>query len=268
MFNETSDLQWREPSSGRKPSETRGAQPVVDPNQGEKKMTEPVAMQGVVSVPSKPLVAPRGITVCAPKIPAQVHVAILIDATGSSGPFAQGICRTSEHILRGVEAKAAKVVCTVQIHRDEDYGQMPCTLLSAGSVAEALDEIGRISFEGGGVAEETHAAAVLRALNSVAWIANSRMAHDAMVLMTSSESKPVAGVSFSDIGKRIQQQGILFYHVGEPTPNLKAMTDAAKGMTIPLSNNPDAGECACVAAKCAASITASVSRGATVPVTA
>jgi hypothetical protein len=29
-------------------------------------------------------------------------------------------------------------------------GQMPCTLLSVGSVAEALDEIARIDFTGGG----------------------------------------------------------------------------------------------------------------------
>ena len=88
-----------------------------------------------------------------------------------------------------------------------------------------------------------------------------------MVLMTSSESKPVAGVSFGEIGQRIRDRGILFYHVCEPTPNLKAITDAARGMPIPLSNNPNEGECAGVAAKCADSITASVSRGSTVPVT-
>jgi len=229
-------------------------------------MTERMITQGVGPV-SFPPPAPPKMTVRQAKIPAQVHVVILIDATGSSGPFAEGICRTSELILRGVEAKAAKVCCSVQIHRDEDYGEMPCTLLGAGSVAEALDEIARIDFSGGGDADETHASAVLHAMNSVGWMANPRAGRDVMVLMTSSESKPVAGVSFPEIGQRIRQQGILFYHVGEPTPNLKAITDAAGGMTIPLSNNPDAGECARVAAKCAASISASVSRGATVPVT-
>ena len=102
-------------------------------------MTATMTPQGPVSVPSMPP-PPAGITVRPAKIPAQVHVAILIDATGSSATFAQGIGRTSELILRGVESKAAKVCCSVQIHRDEDYGQMPRPA-EWGSVAEALNEI-------------------------------------------------------------------------------------------------------------------------------
>lgn len=211
-------------------------------------------------------VNPPPITLKPRMVPTALHVGVCVDATGSSLHFAEGIRLTTLFMLTALAGVIAKVLCSLQIHRDEDFGEQPILLTGSGSVDDTLKELKRITFEGGGDEDETHAAAVLRALDTMPWLANPRAGRDVLILITSSETKPVAGHSFSEIGGRIRSQRILYYHVGEQTPGLRAICDAAGGCFLPLSNTPDEADCRRAASACVASITASVSSGATVPI--
>jgi hypothetical protein len=199
-------------------------------------------------------------------LPTRVHAALCVDATGSSLPFSKGIVLTAQFLLHAMSAAVAEVRCSLQIHRDSDYGEHPILLTSNSSIDATLYELKRVTFEGGGDEEETHASAVVQALDTMPWIANRTSGRDVMILTTSSETKPVPGLSFQDIGHRIRSQNILFYHVGEQTPGLKTICDTAGGYSLPLSNTPDEAECRRAAAACVSSITASIASGATVPI--
>ncbi len=210
--------------------------------------------------------SPPIITIKPRMLPTAVHVGLCADATGSSLYYSKGIVLTMQFMLAAMSAVIARVLCSLQIHRDSDYGEEPILLTSNSSIDETLKELKGVKLEGGGDEKETHAAAVVQALDTMPWIAHRTSGRDVMILTTSSETKPVPGLSFEDIGHRIRSQNILFYHVGEQSLGLKTICDTAGGYFLPLSNTPDEAECRRAAAACVSSITASIASGATEPI--
>lgn len=203
-----------------------------------------------------------------PKIQCDVDIGMTVDRTGSSEPFRDGIPRTAEIILSQVSAKARSVRCWVASHGDLDEGQDFILHTDGGAVDQAVQDMKRIAFGGGGDPPEHHLDAVEELLNRVPWSADPTRARGAILAFTTAETKPArSGVAAAELGKRIAGRGLLLYLVGEPTPVLQSLVSGAGGLLFQISNSPDTTSLQRIAAQLSASIVASVARGSTQPLT-
>ncbi len=201
-----------------------------------------------------------------PKIQAAVLLAMLVDGTGSAYQFAIGILMMIQQILTATAAKAREVRVFTQIHRDEEYAEMPEVITSAADIHQAIEDSKKIQFFGGGDASETHADAIVRALQKAPWIKDSRVGRNVIILFTTADTKPLrCGRTLEELGEAIQQRGILYYWIGEPARQLERICQAAGGMFLPITNDPDPRDCQMVAAACSASIIQTVGSGITSP---
>lgn len=215
--------------------------------------------------PQKSAVAVR--PAARPKIQAEVEVAIDIDRTGSSQQFAKGIPLTSDLILRQLEGKARKVTCRVQTHGDVDEGELPILVVEDAGVDQALEEISKITYSGGGDPAEHHLDGIEHLLDTTPWSMDPSKSRAAIVSFLTADSKPAtSGASPSQIGQKVKDQGVLLYLVCQPTPRLRELVDSADGLMFEISNEPKAEDLQVIAGKLAASIVATVGSGATSPI--
>ena len=107
-----------------------------------------------------------------PKMQCDVDLATTVDRTGSSERFQTGIPKTFEIIVSQVAAKARSVKCWLQSHGDLDEGQKPIIHTDGGTPDQAIKDIRKISYGGGGDAEEHHLDAVESLLNRTPWRAD------------------------------------------------------------------------------------------------
>lgn len=203
-----------------------------------------------------------------PKIQCEVDLAATVDRTGSSERFQTGIPQTYEMIVSQVKAKAREVKCWLGSHGDIDEGQDFIIHTDAGTPEQAVEDIKKISYGGGGDPPEHHLDAMEELLNRVPWIADPSRARGAILAFMTADTKPTkSGISAAELGKQIKDKGILLYLVCEPTPTLQELASAAEGLVFQISNNPDPVEMQKIAAQLAASIVATVASGGTVPMT-
>lgn len=215
--------------------------------------------------PQKSAVAVR--PAARPKIQAEVEVGFDVDRTGSSQQFARGIPVTAELILRQLEAKARKVTCRVQTHGDIDEGQLPILVVEEAGVDQALGEIKKITYEGGGDPAEHHLDGIEHLLDTTPWSMDPSKSRAAIISFLTADSKPAtSGSSPSEIGQKVKDQGVLLYLVCQPTPRLRELVDAADGLMFEITNEPKAEDLQVIAGKLAASIVATVGSGATSPI--
>lgn len=203
-----------------------------------------------------------------PKIQCEVQLAATVDRTASSKPFEVGIPKTFEMIVKQVAAKARSVKCWVASHGDLDEGQAFVIHTDGGAPEQAIADIKRVPYDGGGDPPEHHLDAVESLLNKVPWTANPAQARGAILAFTTADSKPArSGLSARDLGAEIKRRGILLYLVCEPTPTLQDLVNSAEGLMFQITNSPDPAELQRIAAQLAASIVATVASGGTVPMT-
>jgi len=201
-----------------------------------------------------------------PKIQCEVEAAATVDRTGSSEPFQVGIPLTFETIVKQLAAKARTVKCWVASHGDLDDGQDFVIHTDGGTPDQAIEDIKKIVYGGGGDPPEHHLDAVESLLNKVPWTANPARARGAILAFTTADSKPAkSGISARDLGAEIKRRGILLYLVCEPTPTLHDLVKSAEGLMFQITNSPDPAELQKIAAQLAASIVATVASGGTVP---
>lgn len=201
-----------------------------------------------------------------PKIQAEIEIDMDIDRTGSSKQFATGIPVTAELILKQLEEKARKITCRVQTHGDQDEGQMPILLIEDATVDQAIEEIKRITYEGGGDPPEHHLDGIEHLLNTTPWSLDPSKSRGAILAFLTADSKPAtSGATAAEIGKKIKEQGILLYLVCQPTKTLQELVDAAEGLLFEISNKPDPDDLQRIAGQLAASIVSTVGSGATAP---
>jgi len=204
-----------------------------------------------------------------PKIQCQVDLAATVDRTGSSECFQVGIPKTYEMIVSQVKAKAREVNCWLGSHGDIDEGQDFIIHTDAGTREQAIEDIKKIYYGGGGDISEHHLDAIESLLNRVPWTDDLTRARGAIIAFMTADTKPAkSGVSAASLGKQIKDKGILLYLVCELTPTLNDLASAAEGLVFQISNNPDPSEIQKIAAQLAASIVATVASGGTVPMTA
>lgn len=203
-----------------------------------------------------------------PKVQCEVEWATTVDRTGSSKAFEVGIPMTFEIVAKQLAAKARSVKCWVASHGDLDEGQDFVIHTDAGTPEQAIEDVKKIVFGGGGDPPENHLDAVESLLNKVPWTANPARARGAILAFTTADTKPArSGISARDLGAEIKRRGILLYLVCEPTPTLQDLVSAAEGLMFQISNSPDPAELQRIAAQLAASIVATVASGSTVPMT-
>jgi hypothetical protein len=203
-----------------------------------------------------------------PKLPCEVELAVTVDRTGSSGPFEVGIPKTYETIVGQLAAKTRSVRCWVASHGDLDCNEPFVLHTDGGSPEQAIADIKKIVYGGGGDPPEHHLDAIESLLNKVPWTANPARARGAILAFTTADSKPArSGISARDLGAEIRRRGLLLYLVCEPTPTLHDLVQAAQGLEFQITNSPDPAELQRIAAQLAASIVATVASGGTIPMT-
>ena len=203
-----------------------------------------------------------------PKIQCEVNLATTIDRTGSSERFQTGIPNTFEMIVSQLRAKAREVKCWLGTHGDLDEGQKFIIHTDAGTPEQAVEDVKKISYGGGGDPPEHHLDAIEELLNCVPWTSDPSRARGAILAFMTADTKPTkSGISASELGKQVKAKGILLYLVCEPTPTLQELASAADGLVFQISNNPQPAEMQKIAAQVGASIVATVATGGTVPMT-
>ena len=201
-----------------------------------------------------------------PKIQAEIEVAFAIDRTGSSKQFATGIPVTAELILKQLEVKARKVICRVQTHGDQGEGQMPILVIEDATVDQTIEEIKKITYEGGGDPAEHHLDGIEHLLNTTPWSLDPSRSRGAILAFLTADSKPAtSGATASEIGQKIKDQGILLYLVCQPTKSLQELVDASDGLLFEITNKPDPDDLQRIAGQLATSIVSTVGSGATAP---
>jgi len=201
-----------------------------------------------------------------PKIQAEIELAFAIDRTGSSKQFATGIPKTTELILNQLKEKARKIICRVQTHGDQDEGQMPILAIEDATVDQTIEEIKKITYEGGGDPSEHHLDGIEHLLNTTPWSLDPSKSRGAILAFLTADSKPAtSGATASEIGEKIKQQGILLYLVCQPTKTLQELVEAAEGLLFEITNKPDPNDLQRIAGQLAASIVSTVGSGATAP---
>jgi hypothetical protein len=203
-----------------------------------------------------------------PKLPVEVTLGIEIDRTGSSAAFQAGIALSCEVLLETITAKAKGLTVYVGTHGDEECGEAPVLHTSGGTLEQAMSDIKAITFGGGGDAPETHLDGIRHFLETVPWPMDSRHTRGAFVAFLTDDTKPDrSGATAEEIGKAIRDKRLLFYLVCQKTPTLDALVNAAGGLHIPITNNPDRAELESAAAQVGASLVATLGAGGTVLMT-
>ena len=203
-----------------------------------------------------------------PKIQVEVEIATTVDRTGSSERFKSGIPMTFEMILNLVTAKARSVRCWVQSHGDLDEGQDFILHTNGEAADQAILDVKRISYGGGGDPPEHHLDAVENLMKTTPWSCDPTSRGAILAFMTSGSKPAKSGISARELGEEIARQGMLLYLVCEKTPELAQLSGAANGLMFEISNNPDPRDLQRIAAALAASIVQTVKSGSTVPMVA
>jgi hypothetical protein len=202
------------------------------------------------------------------KVQPEVNIGFAIDATGSSGPFADGIQRSVAQILKPIGAKARSVRVYQMTYGDEDYDQSPVLITDGGTIEQALADNARIVFEGGGDAPEHHLSGVHALVKIMGRVSDPRKSRGAIIACMTSDTKPDReGMTPRTLGEKLKEFGLLFYAICEPYPFAEELVDAAGGLMFPITNEPDPAQMQKVAAQLSASILATIAAGATRPMT-
>jgi hypothetical protein len=202
-----------------------------------------------------------------PKMQVDIDLAVTVDRTGSSDRFRTGIPITLEAIVTQIEGKARSVRCWLQSHGDQDDGQFPLLHTDGGTPNQAVDDCKRITYGGGGDAEEHHLDGIEHLLNTVPWSSDRSRSRGAILALLTEESKPLtSGKTAQQLGMEIKSRGILLYLICEPRPMLRELVNTAEGLMFQISNNPDLAELQRIASQLAASVIATVGSGSTKPI--
>lgn len=201
-----------------------------------------------------------------PKVLPKVDVALTVDRTGSTDPFAEGLQKMSRDVLKLIESKALALKVWLQTHGDRDEGMMEALLTDGGTADQAIADLGTVIFEGGGDPAESHADAVELLMNRVPWNANPLESRGAIIAILTADSKPAqSGHSAAQIGEEIRRRNLLLYVVAQRTPILNELVKAADGLFFEISNTPSKDEVEQIANQLAASIIQTASGSATRP---
>ncbi len=177
-----------------------------------------------------------------------------------------GIRRSLPMIMEQIESKAKSLRVWLQTHGDEDFGQQPVLLTDGGTRSEAEADLGTVVFEGGGDPPEHHLNGIENLADMVPWTDDPQKARGALIAFLTAETKPSSsGRTPAEIGRDLNERGMLLYLVCQPTPSLNELCDAAGGLMFQITNSPSRSEMQRIAAQLSASILQMAAKSNTVP---
>ena len=192
------------------------------------------------------------------KSPQVVQVCCIADATGSSEPFARGTEQVLQALATDLPQRIAQVRFGLVASRDQDCGERDEQLLTDGDANAMRDAVSRIRYIGGDDADETHFWSVADALNGYPW-EEGPMRRKAIVLLGSSHSKPVPGMSLDLLVLALANRRITVFVICPREANLKQLADMTDGLYFELSNEPSAEEVRRLTQRLTASMTQTLS---------
>jgi hypothetical protein len=220
---------------------------------------------------ARPATGPAIVSVAAihrPKIPLNVQVAFDTDITASSLTYASGIPATQSQILHALENRFGRLEVWHLVHGDLDYGQEPAFITQRGTVNEAIADLAKIQFQGGGDLPENHLDGIDHLVRNVPWAMDYRTSRGALISFCTSDTKPSrSGLSAQALGEAIRQRRLLFYLVAEPFPWGYDLVEAAQGLFLPITNQPEPRLLKAISAALSTSLVGTVAAGKTVPMT-
>jgi len=204
----------------------------------------------------------------AQKVSASVLLAAFIDMTGSTQKFAQGVYKALVGILAGIQARAQQVRVYLHAGGDLDYGE-ECLLLANGVPPnDALAELQRLHYAGGGDAEETHLDNLEKVLNTTPWEADPCAWRNALVVFLTADTKSArSGVTAEQLGAACKAKDILAHLVAEDFPFAREFVQGSNGLFFPISNDPTADQMQQISAGISQSIVIATRKAATRPMT-
>ena len=203
-----------------------------------------------------------------PKSVIGLIVCFLVDRTGSSDEFANGIKTMIRKTLETIEPRIETLRVSVVTYGDEDEGQHPEFLCQQVTSDESLEQVGGIVFSGGGLPRESHESAVEFAAENVPWAESRKEARNALVVFSTAETKPTkSGRSAKEIGEILGAKNVQFFCVVEPYPFHYDMCDGCNGLVFSISNDPDPSDIEKIGGQLAATLTASATSGTAAPAT-
>jgi hypothetical protein len=141
-------------------------------------------------------------------------------------------------------------------------------LCNGVSVPEAIAEVARLQYGGGGDEPETHADSVETVMTTIPWEPDARRWRNALIMFLTADSKPArSGTTPRQLGTALKSRGILVYLVAEDYPFARELAVAAEGLFFPISNDPDPVQMQQIAAGISQSILITAAGGATRPMT-
>ena len=191
------------------------------------------------------------------KSPQAVQLLAIADATGSSGPFARGIAHILHALADSLPQRIASVRFALVASRDADCGERDETLLADGDAAALREAAARMRFVGGADADETHFWSVRDALG-YGW-ADGPMRRKAILLIGSSDSKPIPGMTLEQLVIELARRRIAVFVVAPRETNLRQLAQLTDGLFFELSNDPSAEEVQRLIARLTASMTQTLS---------
>ncbi|OVE73804.1 hypothetical protein BVX94_02815 [bacterium B17] len=201
-----------------------------------------------------------------PKSPVEINLQVSIDRSGSSSAFAKGIPEICSHTFTALKNAVAKVCLGLWTHSDTDYGEDPVQLLEDGDPDSAMNEIRKITYQGGGDEEETHADQLENLLHVTPWSCSQMRCRNVLLMLANADTKPLKSrMSMEELGKEFKQKGVMLFLVCQETPNLRKIVDNAGGFLVEISNDPNADEIKRVVSTLTATMTATITSGKTVP---
>jgi len=184
-----------------------------------------------------------------------IVLGIGIDRTGSSEQFASGILEMSRMLLNGIAALIPNVRVLVQSHGDLDFGE-PILMVTDGTPTQAIDDISRVAYGGGGDREEHHLDALESIIAKAPWYCDKAQGRNVLILFATADSKPAkSGVTPEQLGQQLRDRNVLVYLVCEPNPTFETIARVAGGTVLPISVNPDQAQIDSIAHLLTASIT-------------
>lgn len=192
------------------------------------------------------------------KSPQLVQICAIADATGSSEPFARGTSQILQALANELPQRIAQVRFGLVASRDADCGEHDEQLLVDGDGSALREAVGRIRYIGGDDADETHFWSVRDALQGYPWDTGP-MRRKAIVLLGSSDSKPVPGMSLDQLVLQLANARITVFVICPANANLRQLAELTDGLYFELSNEPTAAEVQRLTQRLTASMTQTLS---------
>lgn len=175
--------------------------------------------------------------------PSIVHVKGILDATGSTGPFNEGVERVISYLVDELPKSVGKAVFGLHIGRDRDFDiEHDVNLGDDLTADEVKNQLPLVTYKGGGDSPETQLDSILEVARKTAWTMEANTRKIIYVCTSSDSKKSQEGWDAKRVGDEVAQLGIKVILIAPPGLKLHDVATFSGGISIPLSNNPLQGE--------------------------